>query len=157
AVPPEIRAARRPRGRASRNRREGRTEKMAKRKGRGPTPKAEDRHWHAKRQKARAAKNANRTGTPTLAPGGRAKAAAEARHRTRGRPAGPRRATAEAPELVTGRSPALEALRAGVPGSALYVRSGADHRVRESIKTAADRDLPLLETGRNELDRLPDG
>ncbi len=130
---------------------------MAKRKGRGPTPKAEDRHWHAKRQKARAAKNAKRTGTPTLGPGGRAKAAAEVRDRSRGRPAGARRATGEVPELVTGRNPVLEALRAGVPGSALYVTSGADDRVRESIKIAADRDIPLLETGRNELDRLTDG
>ncbi|TDE26457.1 23S rRNA (guanosine(2251)-2'-O)-methyltransferase RlmB [Actinomadura sp. 6K520] len=130
---------------------------MAKRKGKGPTPKAEDRHWHGKRQKARAVKNAKRTGTPTVGPGGRTKAAAEARDRARGRPAGARRANGEVPELVTGRNPVVEALRAGVPGTALYVMSGNDERVRESIQLAADRRIPLMETGKNELDRLTDG
>ncbi|SFP74017.1 MULTISPECIES: 23S rRNA (guanosine(2251)-2'-O)-methyltransferase RlmB [Actinomadura] len=127
---------------------------MAKRKSKGPTPKAEDRHWHGKRQKARAVKNARRTGTPTLGQGARAKSAEP---RATGRPAGARRATGEVPELVTGRNPVVEALRAGVPGTALYVTSGTDERVRESIQLAADRRIPLLETGKNELDRLTDG
>lgn len=130
---------------------------MAKRKGKGPTPKAEDRHWHGKRQKARAIKSAKRTGTPTLGFGGRANAAEAARQPGAGRPAGARRANGEVPELVTGRNPVVEALRAGVPGSALYVTSGTDERVRESIQLAADRGIPLLETGKNELDRLTDG
>ncbi|RSN44544.1 23S rRNA (guanosine(2251)-2'-O)-methyltransferase RlmB [Actinomadura sp. WAC 06369] len=128
---------------------------MAKGKGRGPTPKAEDRHWHGKRQKARAVKNAKRTGTPTVGPSGR-KTAAPDRARP-ARPAGARRANGEVPELVTGRNPVVEALRAGVPGTALYVTSGTDERVRESIQLAADRNIPLLETGKNELDRLTDG
>ncbi|MEV4001712.1 23S rRNA (guanosine(2251)-2'-O)-methyltransferase RlmB [Actinomadura sp. NPDC049753] len=128
---------------------------MAKRKGKGPTPKAEDRHWHGKRQKARAVKSSKRTGTPTLGPGGRAQAPSE--NRPAGRPAGARRATGEVPELVTGRNPVVEALRAGVPGTALYVTSGTDERVREAIQIAADRRIPLLETGKNELDRLTDG
>ncbi|QXJ24040.1 23S rRNA (guanosine(2251)-2'-O)-methyltransferase RlmB [Actinomadura graeca] len=128
---------------------------MAKRKGKGPTPKAEDRHWHGKRQKARAIKSAKRTGTPTVGPG--ARAGSDPRQPAGGRPAGARRANGEVPELVTGRNPVVEALRAGVPGSALYVASGTDERVRESIQLAADRRIPLLETGRNELDRLTDG
>ncbi|NVI91874.1 23S rRNA (guanosine(2251)-2'-O)-methyltransferase RlmB [Actinomadura sp. BRA 177] len=128
---------------------------MAKRKGKGPTPKAEDRHWHAKRQKARAVKSAKRTGTPTVGPGGRAKGGDAAP--AGGRPAGARRANGEVPELVTGRNPVVEALRAGVPGTALYVMSSTDERVRESIQLAADRRVPLLETGKNELDRLTDG
>ncbi|WP_242891355.1 23S rRNA (guanosine(2251)-2'-O)-methyltransferase RlmB [Actinomadura litoris] len=127
---------------------------MAKRKGKGPTPKAEDRHWHGKRQKARAVKSAKRTGTSTVGPRGRA-ASAEPQRATR--PAGARRANGEVPELVTGRNPVVEALRARVPGSALYVTSGTDERVRESIQLAADRGIPLLETGKNELDRLTDG
>ncbi|KAB2387851.1 23S rRNA (guanosine(2251)-2'-O)-methyltransferase RlmB [Actinomadura montaniterrae] len=130
---------------------------MAKRKGKGPTPKAEDRHWHGKRQKARAVKNAKRTGTQTMGPGARAARAAEGRPAATGRPAGARRANGEVPELVTGRNPVVEALRAGVPGSTLYVSSGTDERVRESIQLAADRGIPLLETGKNELDRLTDG
>lgn len=129
---------------------------MAKRKGKGPTPKAEDRHWHGKRQKARAVKSAKRTGTQTLGPAARAARTAEGRPTT-GRPAGARRANGEVPELVTGRNPVVEALRAGVPGSTLYVSSGTDERVRESIQIAADRGIPLLETGKNELDRLTDG
>ncbi|XVQ11780.1 23S rRNA (guanosine(2251)-2'-O)-methyltransferase RlmB [Spirillospora sp. CA-255316] len=129
---------------------------MAKRKGKGPTPKAEDRHWHAKRQRARAVKSAKRTGTPTVGPAGRAKPGG-AEPARQGRPAGARRATGEAPELVTGRNPVVEALRAGVPGTALYVTSGTDERIRESIQIAADRGVPLLETGKNELDRLTDG
>jgi 23S rRNA (guanosine2251-2'-O)-methyltransferase len=129
---------------------------MAKSKGKGPTPKAEDRHWHAKRQRARAAKSAKRTGTPTVGPAARAKPG-DAEPARRGRPAGARRATGEAPELVTGRNPVVEALRAGVPGTALYVTSGTDERIRESIQIAADRGVPLLEAGKNELDRLTDG
>ncbi|MBD2896311.1 putative tRNA/rRNA methyltransferase [Actinomadura sp. RB99] len=129
---------------------------MAKRKGKGPTPKAEDRHWHGKRQKARAVKSAKRTGTQTLGPGARAARTTDGRPTT-GRPAGARRANGEVPELVTGRNPVVEALRAGVPGSTLYVTSGTDERVRESIQIAADRGIPLLETGKNELDRLTDG
>ncbi|WP_316043425.1 23S rRNA (guanosine(2251)-2'-O)-methyltransferase RlmB [Actinomadura sp. CNU-125] len=128
---------------------------MAKGKGKGPTPKAEDRHWHGKRQKARAVKSAKRTGTPTVGPGAR-RPAADDRARP-SRPAGARRANGEVPELVTGRNPVLEALRAGVPGTALYVTSGTDDRVREAIQLAADRNVPLLETGKNELDRLTDG
>ncbi|KAB2347955.1 23S rRNA (guanosine(2251)-2'-O)-methyltransferase RlmB [Actinomadura rudentiformis] len=128
---------------------------MAKRKGKGPTPKAEDRHWHGKRQKARAAKNAKRTGTPTMGPSGRPTATDSPR--PSGRPAGARRAAGDSPELVTGRNPVVEALRAGVPGTALYVMSGTDERIRESIQMAADRRIPLLETGKNELDRLTDG
>ena len=126
---------------------------MVKRKGKGPTPKAQDRHWHGKRQKARAVKNSKRTGTETLGPGGRPKPAAAP---AGGRPAGARRANGEVPELVTGRNPVVEALRAGVPGTALYVMSSTDERVRESIQLAADRRIPLLETGKNELDRLTD-
>ncbi|WP_067459316.1 23S rRNA (guanosine(2251)-2'-O)-methyltransferase RlmB [Actinomadura macra] len=129
---------------------------MAKRKGKGPTPKAEDRHWHGKRQKARAFKSAKRTGTPTVGPAGRGRSA-ETRQPAASRPAGARRANGEVPELVTGRNPVVEALRAGVPGSALYVMSSTDERVRESIQLAADRRIPLLETGKNELDRLTDG
>ncbi|GAA4234573.1 23S rRNA (guanosine(2251)-2'-O)-methyltransferase RlmB [Actinomadura meridiana] len=134
---------------------------MAKRKGKGPTPKAEDRHWHGKRQKARAVKSSRRTGTQTLGPGGRPKPAETGGDRTSGRPgpgrpAGARRATGEVPELVTGRNPVVEALRAGVPGTALYVTGGTDERIRESMQLAADRRIPLLETGKNELDRLTD-
>jgi 23S rRNA (guanosine2251-2'-O)-methyltransferase len=61
--------------------------------------------------------------------------------------------------MVAGRNAVAEALQAGVPGTALYVahRIEADDRVRGAIKLAAQAGLPVLETGRSELDRLTQG
>jgi len=73
---------------------------------------------------------------------------------------GPRKGTGkEGSETVVGRNSVVEALRAGVPATALYVaeRIDADDRVREAIKLAADRGLPLLESPRAELDRITSG
>ncbi|GAB3987796.1 23S rRNA (guanosine(2251)-2'-O)-methyltransferase RlmB [Actinoallomurus acanthiterrae] len=125
---------------------------MSKRRKKGPshTPKAEDRHWYGKRQTARAAKSATRTGTATTAGARRTPSSSPTE-----RPA--RRYAPEGPELVTGRNPVVEALRAGIPASALYVMTGAsDDRVRESIKLATDAGVPLLEAGKAELDRMTD-
>lgn len=108
--------------------------------GKGPTPKAEDRVYHAAHKRAQAA--AKRGG------GG-------------GRPAGQsrRRGGAGSTEVVAGRNSVVEALRAGIPATALYVaaRTESDDRTREAIKTAADRGVPLLEASRTDLDRLTDG
>lgn len=62
----------------------------------------------------------------------------------------------DAPEVIGGRNPVVEALRAGVPANALYVaqRVDNDDRVREAIKIAADRGIALLEVTRDKLDRL---
>jgi 23S rRNA (guanosine2251-2'-O)-methyltransferase len=53
----------------------------------------------------------------------------------------------------------LEALRGEVPATALHVTSRVetDDRVREAMKLAAERELPIMESGRGELDRLSDG
>jgi 23S rRNA (guanosine2251-2'-O)-methyltransferase len=57
----------------------------------------------------------------------------------------------------------LEALRAHIPATALYVvtgdtsRGGTDERIAESVQLAADRGLPLLEVGKAEFDRMSDG
>ena len=61
--------------------------------------------------------------------------------------------------MVTGRNSVLEALRAGVPVTTVYLAARIDHdeRTREIVKTAADARYPLLEVGRTELDRLTDG
>ncbi|MCO6010862.1 23S rRNA (guanosine(2251)-2'-O)-methyltransferase RlmB [Actinoallomurus purpureus] len=125
---------------------------MSKRRKKGPsrTLKAEDRHWYGNRQTARAEKSATRTGTAT-AGSRRASSSSSPADRPARRPA------PEGPELVTGRNPVVEALRAGIPASALYVMTGAsDDRVRESIKLATDAGVPLLEAGRAELDRMTD-
>ncbi len=59
-------------------------------------------------------------------------------------------------EMVLGRNPVLECLRAGVPATALYVALGADadERLTESVRRAADAGISILEVPRSDLDRL---
>lgn len=59
-------------------------------------------------------------------------------------------------EMVLGRNPVLECLRAGVPATALYVALGAeaDERLTESVRRAADAGIAILEVPRGDLDRL---
>ena len=65
----------------------------------------------------------------------------------------------EGPELLLGRNPVIEALRAAVPATALYIAQGIeiDDRITEIVRTAGDRGIPILEVGRNELDRMAGG
>ena len=104
-------------------------------KRRGPTPPAEIRKGH---------------------PAARRAAAAAKREPARTAPGRPARGKAELPETVVGRNPVVEALRAGVPATALYVAAGlaSDERVNEAIAGAGDRGISLLEVSRPELDRL---
>ncbi len=110
--------------------------------GKGPTPKAEDRPYHKAHKGKQLAERsaAKRAGTGDAARSGR-----------RNGPKG--RATEE---MVTGRNSVVEAMRAGVPAKVLYVavRIDMDDRVRESLKLAADRGIPLMEVHKPELDRL---
>ena len=61
--------------------------------------------------------------------------------------------------MIVGRNALVEALRAGVPVTHLYFseRIDTDDRVREVLKTAANRGIPLLEAPRQELDRISGG
>jgi 23S rRNA (guanosine2251-2'-O)-methyltransferase len=108
--------------------------------GRGPTPPATARKGHPAARKAAAA----------------AKASARGQDRPSSR--GPRRSAPDAPELVLGRNPVVEALRAKVPASALYVAVGvdADERVSEAVALAGKAGVALLEVSRAELDRMTD-
>jgi 23S rRNA (guanosine2251-2'-O)-methyltransferase len=78
------------------------------------------------------------------------------------RPGGTRAASGGA-EVIAGRNPVLESLRAAVPATALYVahRAGpgdrSGDRIAESVKLAADAGIPVLEAARPELDRLTGG
>ncbi|MGV9585946.1 23S rRNA (guanosine(2251)-2'-O)-methyltransferase RlmB [Nocardia farcinica] len=107
--------------------------------GRGATPPAEMRTKHPAAKRAAA----------------KAKAAAKAGPRGAAvRPAG--RKNDDGPELVLGRNPVVECLRAGVPASALYVAVGTenDERLTESVKLAADTGISILEVPRTDLDRM---
>ncbi|MEV7973793.1 23S rRNA (guanosine(2251)-2'-O)-methyltransferase RlmB [Cellulomonas sp. NPDC089187] len=105
--------------------------------GKGPTPKAEDRTYHVAHKKKAAAQK--RATTPRRTPSGKGRGAAT--------------------EIVTGRNSVVEALRAGIPVSTVYIatRLEADDRTREILRTAADAGYPLLEVTKPELDRMTDG
>lgn len=111
--------------------------------GKGPTPKAEDRSWHVagKRKAAQERLEAARARHGKADAGGK-------------RPAKPKRS--DDAELVTGRNSVVEALRARIPATALYVaaRADMDDRMREALSLATKRDIPVLEVMRPELDRM---
>ena len=110
-------------------------------KGRGPTPRAEDRVGHpASRRAAKDAKAAGRSGS--------ARSSQPRRGSTRG-----------ASEVVVGRNSVVEALRTHIPASTLYVASRleSDDRVKEAITLATEGGIAVLEAPRTELDRIADG
>jgi len=80
-----------------------------------------------------------------------AKRAAKAARQQQGRPK-----KTDDTEIVLGRNPVLECLRAGVPATALYVALGtdADERLTESVQIAADSGIAILEVPRHDLDRI---
>ena len=59
-------------------------------------------------------------------------------------------------EVVLGRNPVLECLRAGVPATALWVVLGteSDERLTESVQRAADKGIAILEVQKHDLDRM---
>jgi len=119
--------------------------------GKKPTPKAEDRPYHpagkAKAAKERfvAAGGSRRTASSNGAP---------QRPQQQSRPQRPKQT--DEFEVVTGRNSVLEALRAKIPVTALYIatRIEYDDRVKEIMQIATKRGLPILEVMRPELDRL---
>lgn len=121
--------------------------------GKGPTPKAVDREKHPAARRARAA--AKRSEADARRGG------ASSRGGATGSGGGGRggRTTRDGAELVFGRNPVVEALRAEVPATAVYVQTyvDTDDRIREVLRTAADRRLPLLEVSRQELDKMSGG
>ena len=100
-------------------------------KGKGPTPKASERTGHPAARRAKVAQKATSAGRPRK----------------------------DAKDVLIGRNPVVEALRVGVPASALYVQQyvDTDDRVREAVQIAADQGMPLLEVPRTELDRMSGG
>jgi len=102
--------------------------------GKGPTPKAKDRPHHKAHQQRQKQEKAR---------------ASRARQR----------AGSGESEWVAGRNSVVEALRAGIPVTGVYVAEGAqrDGRLREAFSLAADRGVSLLEVTNGELDRMTAG
>ena len=120
--------------------------------GRGPTPKAEEREGHkAYRSRQRSERQAQQA---------KEGQAGQGAGRGRGRAGGGRRGGRSGEtEWVAGRNSVVEALRAGLPVSGVYVAEGAerDGRLREVFRIVADRGVSLLEVSRGELDRMTGG
>ena len=132
--------------------------------GKGPTPKAQDRPGHVAYRggsgdSGRSGGTGGSGGSAGSGGGGRSGrgsgrsgggSSGSSRRRSGGSKGKP------TTELVAGRNPVVEALREGVPASALLVaeRIDSDDRVKESLRLAAERGLPVMEAPRRELDRL---
>lgn len=153
--------------------------------GKGRTLPADERPWHKaysgteklpkrtawKQERERRAAEEEGRAPKVGIPGTKNTTWGKGRTAGRGAAGGPARAGArvspgrkapaarDAPELLVGRNPVVEALRAQVPATALYVAHGidTDDRVRELVRTAADRAVPILEVSRTELDRMTGG
>jgi len=97
-------------------------------RGKGPTPKAEDRVYHAAHKRK-----------------------LERRRRDQGR-----HDRSASTELVVGRNPVIECLHARVPATALYIAQGTrnDDRLTEAVQLAHSRSIPLIEVPRIELDSM---
>ena len=112
--------------------------------GKGPTPKAEDRSYHvaAKRKAAAASRSPQRPAGKGVQAGRRTGGGRSSTH-----------------EMVAGRNSVLEALRADIPATSLYLASRLeqDDRTKEILQIAVERNVNLLEVTRTELDRLTDG
>ena len=115
--------------------------------GKKPTPKATDRPYHpAGKRKA--------AGERFEAAGGRKRTTDAVGQQ---QPQRQRRAkSSDESELGTGRNSVLEAVRAKIPATTLYLaaRIEFDDRVKEILQLATSRGIPMLEVMRPELDRL---
>src|SRR5256885_6631244 len=140
-------------------------------KGRGRTLPADERPWHKgysgdeplpertawkqekERRAAAAQGRAPKVGTPGRGQQAPRKGGPKVSPGRRSNPG------KDSPELLVGRNPVVEALRAQVPATALYVALGidVDERIKEGVRLAADRGVPLLEVSRAELDRMTGG
>ena len=105
--------------------------------GKGPTPKAEDRPYHAAAKRKSAASR----------PGAAKKSASRGEKRSSFSFHG---------EMVAGRNAVLEALRADVPSTELIVARSIDidDRIEESLKIALKKNLPIREVHRADVEKI---
>ena len=106
--------------------------------GKGPTPKAEDRPYHAAAKRKAAKPNTSRNKSRT-----------NSRNKERSN-------YSFHGELVTGRNAVLEALRADVPSTELIVARSIDidDRIEESLKIALKKSLPIREVHRADVEKI---
>ena len=107
-------------------------------RGRGPTPKAEDRVYH-KAYRNKKHEEQRQFADPRLA----------ARRRAA-------RYTSDKDDLVIGRNAVLEALKVNVPSSQLYIASRIEHddRTRDIVRLAGAQGVNLLEADRLEMNKI---
>lgn len=110
--------------------------------GKGPTPKAEDRPYHkaykAKQAKERAASKPKK-GQYVASSRGTSKAGGN--------------------EVLSGRNSVVEALRARIPATGMFIaqRIEMDDRIKEAMAIANHRGIPIAEVTRAEIDRMTGG
>jgi 23S rRNA (guanosine2251-2'-O)-methyltransferase len=104
--------------------------------GKGPTPPASDRPGHPAQRRA-----------------------AAAARRSLGHSGGPRRGEGKASdEVVVGRNPVVEALRAAVPATRLLIVAGpGDARIAEARRLAGLQGIPIADVPAGDLERLSGG
>ena len=114
--------------------------------GKGPTPKAEDRPYHAAAKRKKAAEKSEKVSTTRRPAASRPSAARSSAGRSdRGKG-----------EIVSGRNAVLEALRENVPATELLVARSidVDDRVAESLQLALHHGLPIRESHRAEIEGI---
>jgi 23S rRNA (guanosine2251-2'-O)-methyltransferase len=118
--------------------------------GRKATPKAEDRPYHPAGKRKAAAERFEAAGGKKKQPTRPETGTVQQQDRQR------RVKSGDESEMVTGRNSVLEALRAKIPATTLYIaaRIEYDDRVKEILALATSRGVPILEVMRPELDRL---
>lgn len=129
--------------------------------GKGPTPKAQDRSKHQKQADSPARQTSGVRQPSDVRQNSRGSGAARpgSARRPAERRTGARGSTPEAPELVVGKNPVLEALLARVPATALHLAQGttADERVSAAVSLAGKAGVALLEVSRQQMDRMTAG
>ena len=122
----------------------------ARLEGRGPTPKAEDRKGHKAYKGGKSAPSKGKG--EFLAPAARTAGVAGASRNNSKTVA----KAADANEVLSGRNSVVEALRAKVPATALYIsnRIEMDDRVKEAIMLSNQRGIAVNEVTKPEIDRL---
>ena len=127
--------------------------------GKGPTPRAEERKGHPAQKAAERRERFKTTGAKAvsrkgeyLAPTARTAGTRGAAGRNESRSA----KASDTSEVLSGRNSVLEALRAKVPATGLFLatRIEMDDRVKEAIKLANLRSIPVAEVTRPEIDRM---